>query len=1303
MWRWFKYGGITLAALGTLLLLLLAFTQTGMFRNWLRQQFIARVNPMLNGTLEIERLQGNLFSGISLEGITVQLDGRELLALSRLKLAYDPFRLFERIVQVDSLRLDSLRLRLQQRPDSTWNITRLMKPDTAQAPSDSTAPLPEGWVLQLADIQLQHSWIDISAPDTLLPRRIEGINSRLSARYSNREQWLDLKYLRLQTRRPDIALEEMRFQLEADEAGMDLNGLVIRTARNRVDGAGSYKPRPDTPSQARIEMAPLETGEFQFFLPDLQLPLKPQVQLETVLLRDSLRWELQISGSGEQLRLQGGIAPFSGLLQEGKAMPRYRLDGELQHINLARWMKNPELPSSLSGRFQLSGRGLTAEDAVLTFRGNLDPFRHQGYSLHAVRISGSYDRGDGRGSLAAGSSAGDVNLTARLQDLLHRQHFSGNLRLRHLDLGAFTGRDDSLHSDINLGLSFRGSGFDPAQLKAQAEVFISPSSAGDIPLDTLYAQIKVHRQSLQIDTLFAAAPYGTVALSGFSDPAATTDLRLGGTITDLSRLQQPLGADTLRAAGGSFSARVRGSSDSLHAAGEILFSNLVYNTVQIESIRGNLEGIFSADAHSGQFEVGLAQIRAGEYPIDQIALNGRFRDQQADLRLEANHPPSLAAALDLHVVQDSLLRIAIPAADITVGGQHWHSGSDTMRLTIEADRYTLRDLRLTAPGDDAPQEIAAAGIFSLSGEEDLRITLAQIDVAGLTALAEAPTEAAGKFDLALELTGTAQAPLLQGRTRLTRGKINNFYFHALDGGIDYREGRLNGRFAFYPTPADSLRISGFLPVDLAIDNPGERVQFDQPFGIDITAEGLPLTLLQALPTTVKNVRGRLISSLHIGNTLNLPQSSGSLRLENGGFQMPAYGIDYSDIQAELRAENERISLESFQIRREKGLIKARGHLVFDSSLVSGSIQTSRFEMNAEQFLLAQNRDFEIQLGGTARFSGNISAAEFGGNITVLRSSFYLPAFIDQAPEVVPDEALPMLVAATAPAATPGDASRKTAQQALPRPATEPDPAAELFENLRGSLKLSIPKNTWIKSPELRMELSGDLDIVKNGPYFEIFGPVRVVRGQYDIMGRRFKINQGVLTFQGGSEYDPQVDLKASYVFRTQAREKKTLLLQVGGKASQPDISFYLDDSAISEGDAISYLIFGRSMNELTQGQRSGLAAGGGNSGIEKAGLSAGLGMVSAKLSRFLGNKFNLDYVEIKGEDNWQSATFVAGKYITNDLFMSYEKSFGRTQSEDIASEVITLEYELTRFLFLQLIQGDPKASGAEIIFKFERE
>ncbi|MCB0295145.1 MAG: translocation/assembly module TamB domain-containing protein, partial [Calditrichaeota bacterium] len=144
-------------------------------------------------------------------------------------------------------------------------------------------------------------------------------------------------------------------------------------------------------------------------------------------------------------------------------------------------------------------------------------------------------------------------------------------------------------------------------------------------------------------------------------------------------------------------------------------------------------------------------------------------------------------------------------------------------------------------------------------------------------------------------------------------------------------------------------------------------------------------------------------------------------------------------------------------------------------------------------------------------------------------------------------------------------------------------------------------------------------------------------------------------------------------------------------------------SAISEGDAISYLIFGRSMNELTQGQRSGLAAGGGNSGIEKAGLSAGLGMVSAKLSRFLGNKFNLDYVEIKGEDNWQSATFVAGKYITNDLFMSYEKSFGRTQSEDIASEVITLEYELTRFLFLQLIQGDPKASGAEIIFKFERE
>ena len=41
------------------------------------------------------------------------------------------------------------------------------------------------------------------------------------------------------------------------------------------------------------------------------------------------------------------------------------------------------------------------------------------------------------------------------------------------------------------------------------------------------------------------------------------------------------------------------------------------------------------------------------------------------------------------------------------------------------------------------------------------------------------------------------------------------------------------------------------------------------------------------------------------------------------------------------------------------------------------------------------------------------------------------------------------------------------------------------------------------------------------------------------------------------------------------------------------------------------------------------------------------------------------------------------------------------EDNDIARELVTLEYEILRFLFLQLIEGDSRESGADVIFKFE--
>lgn len=59
---------------------------------------------------------------------------------------------------------------------------------------------------------------------------------------------------------------------------------------------------------------------------------------------------------------------------------------------------------------------------------------------------------------------------------------------------------------------------------------------------------------------------------------------------------------------------------------------------------------------------------------------------------------------------------------------------------------------------------------------------------------------------------------------------------------------------------------------------------------------------------------------------------------------------------------------------------------------------------------------------------------------------------------------------------------------------------------------------------------------------------------------------------------------------------------------------------------------------------------------------------------------------------------VVGKYLTNDLFVSYEQRFDATDQKDIAKYEVKLEYELFRFLFFQL-NNSSNESGFDVILK----
>jgi translocation and assembly module TamB len=315
--------------------------------------------------------------------------------------------------------------------------------------------------------------------------------------------------------------------------------------------------------------------------------------------------------------------------------------------------------------------------------------------------------------------------------------------------------------------------------------------------------------------------------------------------------------------------------------------------------------------------------------------------------------------------------------------------------------------------------------------------------------------------------------------------------------------------------------------------------------------------------------------------------------------------------------------------------------------------------------------------------------EFGGNVNVKHSEFVLPKLLGIDKENETEDDSPLLLQAI----QNNDTTISNLEEIIEE--VEKKRGTEFRENLTGRIKLIIPRNTWLKSDEMNLELRGELDLVKTGPNFELFGDVTVNRGHYLLYGRKLVMQESKIIFQGGVDFDPTLDVVAEYTFRDSKKTKRILALTVNGLLSDPTINFTLDRNALSESEAVSILVFGKTPDEMDTSGQNGLVGSVGSNMVAQ--------VLTSQLNKTLGSALNLDMVEITATENWQSAAFVVGKYITNDLFMTYQRGFGETEGDEITPETLTLEYELNRIFFLHLQSGNSKTSGLDVILKFEQK
>jgi len=1298
-WKIAKYLLYAFLALLFLFMILLLLTQTGLFRGWLKGYIEDQASMYVNGRLEIGELNGNLFSRINFEDISIISDSITVVSIDNLAFGYDLLGMLSSEIRIDSILIDSPDLLLVQNEDGTWNLQNVFMTGEKQEPADTGGEF--GYGVFLDRFHLRNGIITVHSSDSLIPRQVTALNILLSALYREPEYRVNLDSLNFRTLSPKFVLENTELDLSGNDKQIALNKLEIRTSLNRFNATGIFHYEENKDSEFDLKTDSLYFEEFTPFLEGLPDDMHPILQTNINLARDSLNFDFGLDGRGYKIETVGYLKGLVKYMEDSTASLSYELDNHVENINFVEFFNDTTMQSSITGNFSIYGSGISPEDAVVNLRADFDQSTIMDNRINRFSADLDYNRGDASGSIGLGTDYGNSEFNFIGRRLLATPEITADGSINNINLSGFL--PEELATDINLAFSASVKGSDPDSISADILLNVRQSTYGQVLVDTARAELHVSPGVYRVDTLFAGSGDVTLSASGEINDQKEGQVDYILNVGDLGFINKF--TDSLDIGGIlKITGAASGNIDSLLITAKMEGRDIFYETYTIAELTGDNKiklypELLEVSGKTAVQNILISNALQGSSQIEYTAST-----DTADIIFEANMGDTVKIHLESSLKFDSLLKIHLSDLVLDLKEERWHSAYDLTNIVYDENSVILDSLLLLSDGDSPSQKqrIRLAGNYSFEGPMRLNFSARNIDLAKISGFAALPDKISGLLDYSLALEGTAASPDINSRLDISGIELNDVAINKLTGEVTYHDTLgLGVDIEIIPSDIDSFKVSGHLPVEMNMAEGTYSIDKDAPFEIDIVSNEFPLRALSRMSQVIAELDGSISTEIHASNTLNNPSIRGYLSLTGNSLKIPEYGIEFSKFGSFMRFEENKGILDSLTFRRDKGYLKLTGELNFGGGILEGNIHSTQFDLKAHDIFLARHRHYQIQIAGDAGLNSSESSAKYSGGITILRSNFYLPALMDEygGDASYEPRTRPMLVTAA------GWDSVSTAETSAAE-SDIPDSTYQVFDNfmnrLQGRLKISIPRNTWIRSPEMRMEISGDIDIVKESADFELFGSLSIVRGHYELYGKRFIIKEGTLTFQGGSEMDPNISLEANYTFRTVEREKKTLTLNVSGTSLSPQLSFSLDDQAISEGDAASYIVFGRSLDQLTFGQRSGLTGGGGSgNGSFAKGMAASL--LSDQLAKALGNELALDVIEINARDDWQSASFVVGKYITNDLFVSYQRDIGEVRNDDITPETVTLEYELTKRIFLQLIEGDSKESGFDIFFKFRVE
>jgi translocation and assembly module TamB len=410
----------------------------------------------------------------------------------------------------------------------------------------------------------------------------------------------------------------------------------------------------------------------------------------------------------------------------------------------------------------------------------------------------------------------------------------------------------------------------------------------------------------------------------------------------------------------------------------------------------------------------------------------------------------------------------------------------------------------------------------------------------------------------------------------------------------------------------------------SFDASGSQVRVDFP----------SLEALNGLSPELTNIRGKLQGVLAFAE-----QPSGSLSLQDAAVELPALGTRYQDITLVASAASDAIAIDA-SMRGGEGSLKARGQYRL------GVPQPLELEVSGSNFLAADLPQARAVISPELKVQSVDALTAITGTIDIPDARFDLARFeplVASSPDVIDVEA-----------------QKPSTQAPLP---------------LRVDVRFALGERVTLKGFGLNGAVKGRMRVRERpGRPSTARGEI-TVQGTYKAYGQDLQIERGRLLFANSALDNPGLDIRAVRVIG-----KIKAGVQVRGSAELPELTTY-SDPAMSQIDAISYLVLGRPASE---------ARGSGGDAVQNAAQQLGGNLLAKSVGQRLGLEVGFENsAELGG-----GSAFTVGKFLSPKLYVGY----GRSLFD--AAQLFIVRYKLTDRYELEGLSGREQKAGVN--YRLER-